>query len=87
MRRDLPFFPLNTLAVLAGILSFAQPDVLQAQRVAVPVLRPENTSPALNGLINVRVQQDTGSPFATLATVTLRSADMTINLTSRTNES
>ena len=46
----------------------------------MPVLLPENTSPAFNGLINVRVQQDTGSPFATSATVTLRSADMTINL-------
>ena len=87
LRRNIPFFPLKTLALLAGLLSFAQPDVLQAQRVAVPVLLPDNTNPAFNGLINVRVQQDTGSPFATPATVTLRSADMSINLTSRTNES
>ena len=87
LRRNIPFFPLKTLALLAGLLSFAQPDVLQAQRVAVPVLLPENTSPTFNGLINVRVQQDTGSPFATPATVTLRSADMQINLTSHTNES
>ena len=87
LRRNIPFFSLKTLALLAGLLSFAQPDVLEAQRVAVPVLLPENTSPAYNGLINVRVQQDTGSPFATPATVTLRSEDMTINLTSHTNES
>jgi tetratricopeptide (TPR) repeat protein len=87
LRRNIPFFPLKTLALLAALLSFAQPDVLQAQRVAVPVLLPENTSPAFNGLINVSVQQDTGSPFATPATVTLRSADMTVNLTSHTNES
>jgi tetratricopeptide (TPR) repeat protein len=87
LRRNTPFFPLKTLALLAGLLSFAHPDVLQAQRVAVPVLLPDTTNPAINGLINVRVQQDTGSPFATPATVTLRSADMTVNLTSRTNES
>src|SRR5277367_4087901 len=87
LRRIFPFLPLKSLALLAVFLSFAQSDVLQAQRVAVPVLLPENTSPAFNGLINVHVQQDTGSPFATPATVTLRSADMTVNLTSRTNES
>ncbi len=87
MRRSIPFSPLKRLTLLAGLLSFAQPDVLQAQRVAVPVLLPDNTSPAFNGLINISVQQDTGSPFATPATVTLRSSDMTINLTSRTNES
>ena len=87
LHRNTPFFPLKTLALLAGLLSFAVPDALQAQRVAVPVLLPENTSPAFNGLINVSVQQDTGSPFATPATVTLRSADMSVNLTGRTNES
>jgi tetratricopeptide (TPR) repeat protein len=87
LRRIFPFLPLKSLALLAVFLSFAQSDVLQAQRVAVPVLLPENTSPAFNGLINVSVQQDTGSPFATPATVTLRSADMSVNLTSRTNES
>jgi tetratricopeptide (TPR) repeat protein len=87
LRRNTPFFRLKALALLAGLLSFAWPDVLQAQRVAVPVLLPDTTSPAINGLINVHVQQDTGSPFATPATVTLRSADMTVNLTSRTNES
>ena len=87
LRRNTPFFPIKTLTLLAGLLSFAQPDVLQAQRVAVPVLLPDTTSPAFNGLINVRVQQDTGSPFATPATVTLRSSDMTVNLTSHTNES
>src|ERR1700722_10152048 len=87
LRRNLPFFPLKTLALLAGLLSFAQTDVLQAQHVAVPVLLPENTNPAFTGLINVSVQQDTGSPFAIPATVTLRSEDMSVNLTSRTNES
>jgi len=87
LRRNIPLFPLKTLALLGGLLSFAVPDALQAQRVAVPVLLPENTSPAFNGLINVSVQQDTGSPFATPATVTLRSADMSVNLTGRTNES
>ena len=87
LRRNIPFFPLKTLALLGGLLSFAQPDVLQAQRVAVPVLLPENTNPAFTGLINVSVQQDTGSPFAIPATVTLRSSDMTVNLTSSTNES
>jgi tetratricopeptide (TPR) repeat protein len=87
LRRNTPFFPLETLALLVGLFSFAHPDVLEAQRIAVPVLLPDNTNPAFTGLINVRVQQDTGSPFATPATVTLRSADMQINLTSRTNES
>jgi tetratricopeptide (TPR) repeat protein len=87
LRRNTPFFPPKTLALLAGLLSVAHPESLQAQRVAVPVLLPDTTNPAINGLINVRVQQDTGSPFATPATVTLRSADMTVNLTSHTNES
>jgi tetratricopeptide (TPR) repeat protein len=87
LRRNTPFFPPKTLALLAGLLSFARPDVLQAQRIAVPVLLPDNTNPAFTGLINVSVQQDTGSPFAIPATVTLRSADMSVNLTSRTNES
>jgi tetratricopeptide (TPR) repeat protein len=37
--------------------------------------------PAINGQINVRVQQDTGSPFIGPVTITLRSYDMSVDLT------
>jgi tetratricopeptide (TPR) repeat protein len=86
LRRNIPFFPLKTLAILAGVLWFAQADVLRAQRIAPPVLLPETTNPAINGQINVRVQQDTGSPFASPFTVTLRSSDMSVNLTGSFNQ-
>jgi Tetratricopeptide repeat len=82
--RNIPLYLLRTLAVLA-VLSFARPHVLQAQRVAVPQRLPETTNPAINGQISINVQQDTGSPFTSPATITLRSYDMTVDLTSPAN--
>jgi hypothetical protein len=85
LRRNLPFHPLRTVAILAGILSIAHPGVLRAQRIIPPQRLPEPTLPPINGQINVRVQQDTGSPFTASARVTLRSYDMAVDLTSSTN--
>ena len=85
--REIPFLAPRTLAIIAGVLSFAHADVVQAQRIAPPQRLPETTAPAIIGQINVRVQQDTGAPFLNPATVTLRSPDMTVNLASSTNNS
>jgi Tfp pilus assembly protein PilF len=85
LRRNLPFCPLKTVAILAGVLSITQPDVVRAQRITPPQRLPEPTLPAINGQINVRVQQDTGSPFTGSAQVTLRSYDMSVDLSSSTN--
>ncbi|HYV61480.1 MAG TPA: hypothetical protein VE958_02330, partial [Bryobacteraceae bacterium] len=63
MRRIIPLNPLGAAAILAGVLCFAQPNVLRAQRINPPQRLAENTNPAINGQISVRVQQDSGSPF------------------------
>jgi tetratricopeptide (TPR) repeat protein len=83
--RKILFLLPRTLAVVAAVLSFAHADVVRAQRITPPQRLADNTNPAIVGQINVRVQQDTGAPFLTPATVTLRSADMTVNLTDSTN--
>ena len=81
MLRHIPFFPLKTLAILAGVLCFAQPDVLRAQRITPPAVLGKTTNPDISGQISVRIQQDTGSPFVSPLTATLRSVDMSVNLT------
>jgi tetratricopeptide (TPR) repeat protein len=85
LRRIIPLNPLGAAAILAGVLCFAQPNVLRAQRINPPQRLAENTNPAINGQISVRVQQDSGSPFTSPATITLRSYDMSVDLTSSTN--
>jgi hypothetical protein len=81
LRRNLPFFPLKTFAILAGILSFAQSDVLLAQRIAVPTVFPVTTDTPFTGQVNIFVQQETGSQFVSPITLTLRSVDMSVNQT------
>jgi hypothetical protein len=80
LRLNIPSLPPKTLAILAGVLSFTQCDALRAQKIAVPTVLPGTTNPAIDGQVNVRVQQDTGSPFVSPLTVTLRSIDMSVNL-------
>jgi tetratricopeptide (TPR) repeat protein len=79
LRRNIPFCPLTILAIL--VFSLAQPDVLRAQHINPPQRLPENTTPAINGQINVRIQQDTGLPLIGPVTITLRSYDMSVDLT------
>jgi tetratricopeptide (TPR) repeat protein len=87
LRRNIPFFPLKTLAILAGVLSFAQADVLRAQQgIVVPTLLPGTAPVAISGQVNVRVQQDTGSPFNSPFTVSLRSIDMKVDLSGSFNQ-
>jgi hypothetical protein len=83
LRGNIPFCPLTILASL--VLSLAQPDVLRAQHISVPKRLDENTTPTINGQINVLVQQDTGSPFIGPVTITLRASDMSVNLTNGTD--
>jgi tetratricopeptide (TPR) repeat protein len=85
VRLEIPFFPPRTLAIVAIVLSFAFSDVTRAQRITPPQRLPETTNPIIGGQINVRVQQDTGEPFLRPATITLRSPDMTVNMTSATD--
>jgi tetratricopeptide repeat protein len=67
--------------LLAGVLAFAPFGVLQAQiGITPPAVLPKTTDVIVEGQVNVRVQQDTGSPFISPLTVTLRSGDMTVNL-------
>ncbi len=81
MRRNIPFFLLKALALLAGVLSFAPFGVLHAQiGITPPAVLPKTTDAIIEGQINVRVQQDTGSPFVSPLTVTLRSIDMSVDL-------
>jgi Tetratricopeptide repeat len=81
MRRNIPFFLLKALALLAGVLSFAPFGVLHAQiGITPPAVLPKTTDTIIEGQINVRVQQDTGSPFVSPLTVTLRSIDMSVDL-------
>ena len=81
MRRNIPFFLLKALALLAGVLWFAPFGVLHAQiGITPPAVLPKTTDAIIEGQINVRVQQDTGSPFVSPMTVTLRSIDMSVDL-------
>jgi Flp pilus assembly protein TadD len=82
---EIPSLPPRTLAIVAAVLSFAHSDVLRAQHITVPQRLPENTTPAIVGQINVRVQQDAGAPFLNPARVTLRSPDMQVDLLNSTN--
>jgi tetratricopeptide (TPR) repeat protein len=75
-----------TLAILAGAPWGAPSDVLRAQQITPPALLPNTTDVMIEGQINVRVQQDTGSPFLSPLTVTLRSVDMTVNLAGSFNQ-
>ncbi len=90
MRRKIPFFPLKlkTSALLAAsVLSFAPFGVLQAQTgIVPPAVLPKTTDVIIQGQINVRVQQDTGSPFVSPLTVTLRSIDMSVDLKGSFNQ-
>jgi hypothetical protein len=87
LRRNTPFFLPRALAFLAGILSFAPFGILQAQSgIIPPAVLPKTTDVIIEGQVNVRVQQDTGSPFLSPLTVTLRSFDMTVNLAGSFNQ-
>jgi tetratricopeptide (TPR) repeat protein len=78
---NIPFFLLRAAVLLAGVLSFAPFGVLHAQTgITPPATLEKTTDPLINGRINVSVQQDTGSPFLSPLSVTLRSFDMTVNL-------
>jgi hypothetical protein len=83
---EIPFSPPRTLAIVAAFLSFALSGVVRAQRITPPQRLPETTNPIIAGQITVRVQQDTGASFLRPATVTLRSPDMTVNMTSATDQ-
>jgi len=81
LRRHIPFIPLNILVILAGVLSLAPFGVLRAQSgIIPPAVLPKTTDAIIEGQVNVRAQQDTGSPFLSPLSVTLRSFDMTVNL-------
>jgi cytochrome c-type biogenesis protein CcmH/NrfG len=87
MRRNIPFFLPKALAFLAGVLSFAPFGVLRAQiGITPPAVLPKTTDAIIQGQINVRVQQDTGSPFVSPLTVTLRSIDMSVDLKGSFNQ-
>jgi hypothetical protein len=86
LRRNIPLLPLGTLAILAGVLSVAPSDILGAQQITPPALLPNTTDVMIEGQVNVRVQQDTGSPFLSPLTVTLRSVDMSVNLAGSFNQ-
>jgi hypothetical protein len=81
MRRNIPIFLAKALAFLVSVLSFAPFGVLQAQTgIIPPAVLPKTTDIIIEGQVNVRVQQDTGSPFISPLTVTLRSIDMSVDL-------
>ena len=81
MCRNIPFFLAKAFALLAGVVSFAPFGVLRAQvGITPPAVLGKTTVPIIEGQVNVRVQQDTGSPFLSPLTVTLRSVDMSVDL-------
>jgi tetratricopeptide (TPR) repeat protein len=86
LRHNIPFLTFKTLALLAGVLLVAPSDALRAQQITPPALLPNTTDVMIEGQVNVRVQQDTGSPFVSPLTVTLRSVDMTVNLAGSFNQ-
>ena len=90
MRRKIPFFPLKlkrSALLAASVLSFAPFGILRAQiGITPPAVLPKTTDVIIQGQVNVRVQQDTGSPFVSPLTVTLRSVDMTVDLKGSFNQ-
>jgi hypothetical protein len=87
LRRNLPFFLLKTVSVLAGVLSLAPFGVLRAQTgISPPAVLGKTTVPIIEGQVVVRVQEDSGSPFLSPLTVTLRSVDMLIDLKGSFNQ-
>jgi hypothetical protein len=87
MRRNVPSSLLRTIPLLAGVLSFAPFGVLRAQvGITPPAVLGKTTVPIIDGQVNVRVQQDTGSPFLSPLTVTLRSVDMSVDLKGSFNQ-
>jgi len=81
LRHHIPLKPVIRAAILAAVICVAHPHVLRAQRINPPQRLAENTNPAITGQVTVRIQQDTGSPFTAPAIITLRSYDMTVDLT------
>jgi hypothetical protein len=87
MRPNAPFFPLQALALLAGVFSFAPFGVLQAQTgITPPAVLGKTTVPIMDGQVVVRIQEDSGSPFLSPLTVTLRSVDMSVDLKGSFNQ-
>src|ERR1700724_3465613 len=87
LHRNIPYFLPKALAFLACVLSFAPFGVLQAQTgIIPPAVLPKTTDVIIEGQVNVRVQQDTGSPFLSPLTVTLRSVDMSVDLKGSFNQ-
>jgi hypothetical protein len=87
MCRNIPSFLPKTLALLAAVLSFAPFGVLRAQGgITPPAVLGKTTVLIIEGQVNVRVQQDTGSPFLSPLTVTLRSVDMSVDLKGSFNQ-
>jgi Tetratricopeptide repeat len=87
MRPNIPFFLLKALAFLAGILSIAPFGVLQAQTgIIPPAVLGKTTVPIIEGQVVVRIQEDSGSPFLSPLTVTLRSVDMSVDLKGSFNQ-
>src|SRR5258707_840559 len=87
MRRNILFFLPKALTFLVSVLSFAPFGVLQAQTgIIPPAVLPKTTDIIIEGQVNVRVQQDTGSPFINPLTVTLRSIDMSVDLKGSFNQ-
>ncbi len=87
MRRNLPFFPLKTVSVLAGVLSLAPCGVLRAQSgITPPAVLGKTTNPIIEGQVIVRIQEGSGSPFLSPLTVTLRSVDMLTDLKGSFNQ-
>jgi hypothetical protein len=87
MRRNISFFLPKALAFLVSVLSLAPFGVLQAQTgIIPPAVLPKTTDIKIEGQVNVRVQQDTGSPFISPLTVALRSVDMKVDLKGSFNQ-
>jgi tetratricopeptide (TPR) repeat protein len=87
MRRNISFLPLNIPAILAGVLSLAPFGALQAQTgIIPPAVLGKTTVPIIEGQVVVRIQEDSGSPFLSPLTVTLRSIDMTVDLKGSYNQ-
>ncbi len=87
MRRNLALFPLKTVSILAGVLSFAPFGVLRAQQgITPPAVLGKTTLPIIEGQVVVRIQDDSGSPFLSPLTVTLRSVDMKVDLKGSFNQ-
>src|SRR5712672_884910 len=87
MRRNIRFFLPKALTFLASVLTFAPCGVLKAQTgIIPPAVLPKTTDIVIQGQVNVRVQQDTGSPFTSPLTVTLRSIDMSVDLKGSFNQ-